>query len=260
MKKLFMLLRSLIKRGYVTRVSQDNGFYPVVQVSYLGKVGDAEYIMPYGYNCNFPVNTPVAIWNLQAYENNRVCMPFLEGDRFKNLAVGEVKVGSPPTGSYVYFKSDGVYADIKYLDGFHCKKISDTIVPLHKAVLFSFWNPVLRFFRTKIDIYENYKKHFNFGGILKRFSFFDGGLVNNYAGATIYKNIPYVQFSCGNIPEKRMDWKGLLNTSNWIYNTKRGDKEFIFKYTGAKAFFAFWDSNVEEEYNKPETNFFPEWE
>lgn len=107
MKSLLAKIKSIVKRGYVTRESSDNSFYPIVQISYLGKVGDAEYITPYGYNCNFPVETPVIIWNLQAFENNRACMPFLENDRFKSLAVGEIKVGSPKTGSYVYFKADG---------------------------------------------------------------------------------------------------------------------------------------------------------
>jgi len=107
MKALLTKIKSLIKRGYVTRTSTNSSYYQIFQVSYLGKAGDAEYISPYGLYSNCPLNIPVLIWNLQGYENNRAAMPFSENDRFKNLAVGEVKVGSPFTGSYVYFKADG---------------------------------------------------------------------------------------------------------------------------------------------------------
>ena len=107
MNSLLTKIKSLIKRGYVSRASANDSFYQIMQVSYLGKAGDAEYISPYGLYSNCPTKTPVVIWNLQGYENNRAAMPFSENDRFKNLAVGEVKVGSPVTESYVYFKSDG---------------------------------------------------------------------------------------------------------------------------------------------------------
>jgi hypothetical protein len=107
MRSLLTKIKSLIKRGYVSRASANNSFYQIMQVSYLGKTGDAEYISPYGLYSNCPVDTPVLLWNLQSFENNRAGMPFSEDDRFKNLAVGEVKVGNPVTGSYVYFKADG---------------------------------------------------------------------------------------------------------------------------------------------------------
>lgn len=107
MKSILTKIKSLIKRGYISRVSTNTSFYQIMQVSYLGKTGDAEYISPYGLYSNCPTKIPVIIWNLQGYENNRAAMPFSEDDRFKDLAVGEVKVGSPVSGSYVYFKADG---------------------------------------------------------------------------------------------------------------------------------------------------------
>jgi phage gp45-like len=112
MQQLFRTLhnkiQSLIKRGYVSRASNNdiNIPYPNVQITYFNRTANAEMIFPYGMQGMPPENTPVIIINTNSQEENLSCIPYLENDRFKGLNSGEVKFGAPSLISYIYFKND----------------------------------------------------------------------------------------------------------------------------------------------------------
>lgn len=105
--QIFDKISNLVKRAFITQVVNDSSDYQSTQVSYLGKVSNAQMIYPYGYNAVPPTNTMVLLFNVLGQEENLAGIPYAVSERFKNLKGGEVVLGSPSTGSYIKFKEDG---------------------------------------------------------------------------------------------------------------------------------------------------------
>lgn len=107
LKSLYSKIINLIKRAYITLPDDDHGNFHVAQLSYFGNATRSQIIYPYGINANAPKDTLVLVMNVQAQEENLVGIAYAQKERFKNLKVGEVTVGSPKTGSYVKFLENG---------------------------------------------------------------------------------------------------------------------------------------------------------
>lgn len=95
------------KRAYITKSSSDDKNFHIAQASYMGQVADVEILTPYGLYSTLPANAHVVLWNLNGNEENRVGFGNTPPTRFKNLAAGEVVVGSPQTLSNVKFDTNG---------------------------------------------------------------------------------------------------------------------------------------------------------
>lgn len=102
-------IKNVVKRAYVTSVTDDSSDYPLVQITYASpaKTATAERISPYGLYVNFPKDSQVVVFTMQANEENRACMAYSQVDRFKNLKEGEVLVGNPSTQCFIKFDKDG---------------------------------------------------------------------------------------------------------------------------------------------------------
>jgi phage gp45-like len=115
-RQIFSKLLNLIKRGYVSNFIADDLPHPIVQVSYLGKVGNAEVILPYGFAAGLPDETPVIVLSVLGNESNRICIPYSHFTRFKNQHQGEVQIGNEVTKSYIKFTKNGnieIKTDVK---------------------------------------------------------------------------------------------------------------------------------------------------
>ena len=105
--KLKNIIQNLIKLGVVTLPGDDSGQFNRTQVSYLGKTKKVTVLMPYGLDANLPTNSLVLLFNVMGQEENIIGIGGDPKNRFKDLAPGEVVVGSPDTGAKIYFKSNG---------------------------------------------------------------------------------------------------------------------------------------------------------
>lgn len=106
-QRLYNKMSNIIKRAYITLPSSDSQAYQTTQINYFGKTVYTQTIYPYGMSANAPANTLMILFNANAHEENLIGIPYSAAERFKNLAVGEVIVGSPVTGSYVKFLQNG---------------------------------------------------------------------------------------------------------------------------------------------------------
>jgi phage gp45-like len=104
---MYQKLRSLIKRCYVTSVSDDSANYPTAKVSYLEKETTVEHLTPYGIYSNPPENSIGVVFLIAADEDNRFAIVNRPDIRFKNLKKGEVAVGNPLTLSHIKFDENG---------------------------------------------------------------------------------------------------------------------------------------------------------
>lgn len=105
--KIAVRLGNLLKKGYVSRETEDSGTYLNTQITTLGKVTAAQVIFPYGMNANPPLDTMGICINILGCEDMMYFIPFAMIERFKNLKSAEVKTGSPKHQNFIYFKEDG---------------------------------------------------------------------------------------------------------------------------------------------------------
>lgn len=101
------LLRNLIKLCRFSKTESDSAQFPVQQVSYLDKAGDALVAMPYGSHANIPENALGALFQISEQEQNRAVLPISPGDRPHPIESGEVVYFHPATGTKIHFKSSG---------------------------------------------------------------------------------------------------------------------------------------------------------
>ncbi len=115
-------LKNLIRLARTTRASADDTDFPIQQISYMGKVGDALMWFPYGYHANIPPDYLSLFVTPGANNESRVAFPGSPQKRIKNLVAGEVVVFHPPTGSKIHFKADG-----------SIEMLSDTAIKIQSA-------------------------------------------------------------------------------------------------------------------------------
>ena len=104
---LLRKIRSLIRRAIVSLSLPDDGDYPIVQVSYLGKTGNMEVIWPYGMNGQLPADAQAFCFNIEGMEENKAGIGNVPTLRLKVDAEGEVSFGNPLTGSVTYYRENG---------------------------------------------------------------------------------------------------------------------------------------------------------
>ena len=96
-----------ILRWCTTTTSSDEGKdFPVQQVSYSGKEGDAIMWFPYGYHAIVPKDSLGVMLNLGSEPSDRIVLTGSPAER-PAVAAGEVVMYHPVTGSKVHFLADG---------------------------------------------------------------------------------------------------------------------------------------------------------
>lgn len=127
------------------------------------------------------------------------------------------------------------------------EKISNKKVPLWKAVLATFANPLLP------PVYLPFENG-------KKYKCFDGGAANNYGNVAFLKTCKnnFYQISCGGIPgELDGHEKGIQGIDKIYYNLNRAKNEVRIKSKNKyNGFFAFYDANIEAYYRESATDIF----
>ncbi len=96
-----------IKRAVIDKPGADDGEYPVTQISYLDKTGNAEVIHPYGMGSNPPNDSLCILFLVNNEDENRAVIATRPDLRPKNLKPGEAYFGNLVTGSIVIAKENG---------------------------------------------------------------------------------------------------------------------------------------------------------
>jgi phage gp45-like len=106
--KIITFIRNLIKRGVVTRATDDTGQFAIAQVQWIaGKSGNVEVVYPYGVSGYAPVGSLALMFNVMGHESNRAAIINNPKIRFKDLKEGEVAIGNFLTRSYIKFLENG---------------------------------------------------------------------------------------------------------------------------------------------------------
>lgn len=104
---LSRLIRSIARLARVTRAGDDSGDFPIAQVGYMGKVGDAVMWFPYGIHANVREDELAIILSMQGNPEARVALAGSPTSRPHPIEVGEFVVYHPPSGSKIHFKANG---------------------------------------------------------------------------------------------------------------------------------------------------------
>lgn len=100
------MIRNLLRWCRISRDGDDAGDFPIQQVDYQGKVGDAVVWFPYGLHANIPTGELAVMLGIGGNAEGRVVMPGSPNQRPK-VAAGEVVIYHPPSGSKVHFRANG---------------------------------------------------------------------------------------------------------------------------------------------------------
>lgn len=107
-KALKTIVINMIKRGVVTKASEDDGFHSKAIISYLDKENViSEVLFPYGYFGNLPEGTPVLVFSVMGKDNNRICMGYSQDERKKDNEPSEVGMGNPKAQTFIKFLENG---------------------------------------------------------------------------------------------------------------------------------------------------------
>jgi len=107
LKNIFYKLKNLIVRSYISSSNDDSNYYPILNISYLGKTDIAvEKVSPYGLYSNPPNDLPVIKYSIHGNDGNSVGIAYSRDTRFKNLKNGEVLIGNEKTQAYIKFNED----------------------------------------------------------------------------------------------------------------------------------------------------------
>jgi len=105
---ILTFIKNLIKRGTVSRKTEDSGDYSIAQIKWMSKkVGNVEVLHPYGMSSYAPVGSLALMFNIMGQEANRAAIVNDPKRRFKDLKEGEVAIGNFLTRSYVKFLENG---------------------------------------------------------------------------------------------------------------------------------------------------------
>lgn len=167
---------------------------------------------------------------------------FLRKFKFENIpveALDRLTKSQPPH----YFSNDGTY---KFdMESMKMVKVSNKTVPMWKAVLASFWNPV--FPNIEVEVGDS------------NFHVFDGGLLDNQARFPFYGKEYYQAICSGEPPEKLVLKGNKLFMSDYNYNKARPSRDKVAVFEPKKddlGFFDFDDENVINEYDGRCSNIF----
>lgn len=106
------MLKGILRWAIINAMSDDDKDFPIHQVAYMGKKGDAVAWYPFGYHANPGKETLSLMLAVGANSENRVVMPGSPKERIDPLMPtplkeGEIIMFHPATKSYVHFLEDG---------------------------------------------------------------------------------------------------------------------------------------------------------
>lgn len=90
-----------------TNKVNDGNQFPLVQITYLGKVGDGVLCEQYGIHSSAPVGTKCLMIIVNGDASNRYIIPLSAETRTKNLKEGEFECGNFKIGSIINFDELG---------------------------------------------------------------------------------------------------------------------------------------------------------
>lgn len=85
----------------------DAGQFPVVQIGFLEKIGDAAVANQYGVHASPDQGSAALVIYINGDPTNRVIIPLSSLNRNKGLEEGEVELGNFKAKSYIKFDKDG---------------------------------------------------------------------------------------------------------------------------------------------------------
>lgn len=100
------MIRNLLRWCRISRDGDDAGIFPIQQVAYLGKVGNAVTWFPYGFHANVPADELAVLFSMGGNPEARAVLPGSPRERPKVVA-GEVVVYHPTTGTEIHFRANG---------------------------------------------------------------------------------------------------------------------------------------------------------
>jgi len=100
-------LRTLITRARVSLSLSDSSNFPRTQATWNGTTKPVETIWPYGLAGRAPSDSLLLLFRVNGTTEDRAGIAMDPLRRFKDLADGEVVVGSPFSGANVHFKANG---------------------------------------------------------------------------------------------------------------------------------------------------------
>ena len=137
--------KNIIRIGYISLDNmEDNESRHVYSVSHANAQFNSYAIYPYGISANAPSqDTQAVIFNIQDSQGVTACIPVNQKNRFKNLKVGEVKVGNYIKKNNIFFNEKGSVEIISINNDFIIKtkdnviEITDNYIKLkyHNATL-----------------------------------------------------------------------------------------------------------------------------
>ncbi len=102
------LIRNIFKLCRVSKANPDTGNFPIGQIQYWGKTGNAHELYPYGLAAVAPEDSLGYVFIIQGQEENRAYIPFSNSnERLKNLKPGEVALFNALTQTSVILKQNG---------------------------------------------------------------------------------------------------------------------------------------------------------
>lgn len=101
------MIRNLLRWVRVTKPGLDiPSKFHIQQIEYLGKLGDALMIFPYGLHANLPENSFGVMFSIQGNPDNRGVIAWVPKGRPK-LEGGEVAFYHPPTDAFMIWRENG---------------------------------------------------------------------------------------------------------------------------------------------------------
>jgi hypothetical protein len=130
-------INALILRAVVSRsLPIKKGDYAFVQITYLGKETNMEYISPYGLGSALPQGASAIKFNINGQDSNKLGFGY-DPATLPDRAPGEVVVGafSAITPTYLKFTNQGTIEVWKTIAGVDTLVISDLITHAHSGVV-----------------------------------------------------------------------------------------------------------------------------
>lgn len=99
-------IKRVLRQCRISRDGDDLGDFPIQQVEYLGKVGDAAMWFPFGFHANVNEDSLGMMFTISGNDDARVVFAGSPEKR-PRLEPGELVVFHPKTQSRIHFKANG---------------------------------------------------------------------------------------------------------------------------------------------------------
>lgn len=100
-------IRNLIRKSVITNPSKDSGQYQIAQIGNNSRTYQVRILSNYGHCFNAPIGSTVTAMNISGDDGEKVAIVNLDEQRFRGLAIGEVRDGNFLTRANIYYKANG---------------------------------------------------------------------------------------------------------------------------------------------------------